>query len=191
MISFETMICDHRECIERLAGMGEVIDAAARSLAGTVAAGGRIFVCGNGGSAADAQHFAAELIGRFEKERRPFPAIALTTDTSILTALSNDYGYDSVFSRQLDGLAGRGDVLVGISTSGNSENIINAMNVAGNLGLVRIVLCGRNGGRLKDCADHVIIVPSDSTARIQEAHIQILHYFSAVIEDMRADKVTP
>lgn len=191
MTTFDTMIRDHQECIGLLAGMRDVIDAAARSLATVIGNGGRIFVCGNGGSAADAQHFAAELIGRFEKERRPFPAIALTTDTSILTAVTNDYAYASVFTRQLGGLAGRGDALVGISTSGNSENIVSAMDLARELGLESVALCGRDGGRLKKRADHVIIAPSDKTARIQEAHILILHYFAAVIEEMNSEKVRP
>jgi D-sedoheptulose 7-phosphate isomerase len=191
MTTFDTMIRDHQECIGLLAGMRDVIDGAARSLAAVIGNGGRIFVCGNGGSAADAQHFAAELIGRFEKERRPFPAIALTTDTSILTAVTNDYAYASVFTRQLGGLAGRGDALVGISTSGNSENIVSAMDLARELGLERVVLCGRDGGRLRKRADHVIIAPSDNTARIQEAHILILHYFAAVIEEMNSEEVRP
>ncbi len=191
MTSFENILHDHRQCIDRLAGLGEVIDGAASSLARIVGHGGRIFVCGNGGSAADAQHFAAELIGRFEKERRPFPAIALTTDTSILTAVANDYAFGGVFTRQLRGLANRGDALVGISTSGNSENIISAVALARELGLETIALCGRDGGLLKDRAGHVIIIPSNNTARIQEAHILILHYFAAVIEETNAEKVTP
>ena len=191
MTRFETIIDDHRQCLERLAGLGDLIDAAARSLGRVVGRGNRIFVCGNGGSAADAQHFAAELIGRFEKERRPFPAVALTTDTSILTAVANDYAFASVFDRQLGGLAGRGDALVGISTSGNSANIISAMELAGRLGLERVALCGRGGGRLRELADHAIVVPSDNTARIQEAHILVLHYFAAVIEEMNAGEVGP
>jgi D-sedoheptulose 7-phosphate isomerase len=186
MIAFDAMISDHQECIGRLAGLRAVIDGAARALARVIGSGGRVFVCGNGGSAADAQHFAAELIGRFEKERRPFPAVALTTDTSILTAVSNDYAYDHVFTRQLAGLAVRGDALVGISTSGNSGNVVSAMDLARELGLATIALCGRDGGVLKDRADHVIIVPSDNTARIQEAHALMLHYFAAVVEEMNA-----
>ncbi len=190
MPSFKNIIKDHQACIDRLAGINDAVDGAARSLAGIIAGGGRIFVCGNGGSAADAQHFAAELIGRFEAERRPFPAVALTTDTSILTAVTNDYAYDSVFTRQLGALAGPGDALVGISTSGNSANIISALDLARQLGLERIALCGRDGGRMKDRAEHVIIVPSDNTARIQEAHILILHYFAGVIEEMNREKGT-
>jgi D-sedoheptulose 7-phosphate isomerase len=186
MITLEALISDHQACIGRLAGLEETINAAARTLGRVIGRGGRVFVCGNGGSAADAQHFAAELIGRFEKERRPFPAAALTTDTSILTAVSNDYDYDHVFTRQLQGLAARGDALVGISTSGNSGNVVSAMDMARELGLATIVLCGRDGGRLKDRADHVIIVPSDNTARIQEGHILILHFFAAVVEEMNA-----
>jgi D-sedoheptulose 7-phosphate isomerase len=186
MPSFDALISDHQACISRLAGLGEIITTAARTLGQVIGRGGRVFVCGNGGSAADAQHFAAELIGRFEKERRPFPAVALTTDTSILTAVSNDYAYDRIFTRQLQGLAASGDVLVGISTSGNSGNVVEAVDMARELGLATIVLCGRDGGRLKGRADHVIIAPSDNTARIQEAHALILHFFAAVVEEMNA-----
>jgi D-sedoheptulose 7-phosphate isomerase len=191
MTTFENIARDHQACIDRLSGLNTVIEAAARCLGDVIAAGGRIFICGNGGSAADAQHFAAELVGRFEMERRPFPAVALTTDTSILTAVTNDYAYESVFTRQLGALAAPGDALVGISTSGNSANIITALAFARQCGLKRVALCGRDGGRMKDGADHVIIVPSDNTARIQEAHILVLHYFAAVVEEMNREQVTP
>lgn len=191
MATFEEILKDHQACMARLPGISDLIDDAARVLAGIIGGGGRVFICGNGGSAADAQHFAAELIGRFEMERRPFPAVALTTDTSILTAVTNDYAYDQVFTRQLGALAGPGDALVGISTSGNSANIISALELARQMGLKRIALCGRDGGRMKACADHVIIVPSENTARIQEAHILILHYFASIVEEMNREKVTP
>ena len=191
MTTFENITRDHQACIDRLCGLNAVIESAARCLGNVIAAGGRIFICGNGGSAADAQHFAAELVGRFEIERRPLPALALTTDTSILTAVTNDYAYESVFTRQLGALAAPGDALVGISTSGNSANILTALDLARQRGLERIALCGRNGGKMKEAADHVIIVPSDNTARIQEAHILILHYFAAVVEDMNREQVAP
>ena len=149
----------------------------------------KLMICGNGGSAADAQHIAAEFVNRFILERPPLPAIALTTDTSILTAVSNDYDYDHVFSRQLAGLAGPGDGLVAISTSGNSGNALAALDLAREMGLKSVALCGRDGGRMKGRADHVLVVPSDNTARIQEAHSLMLHYFAAVVESTNADKV--
>jgi len=148
----------------------------------TVSGGGKILLCGNGGSASDCQHIAAELTGRFLKERRPLPAIALTTDTSALTAIANDYGYAQVFSRQLEALANPGDTLIAISTSGNSENVIGAVNLANSKALRVIGLLGRDGGRLKELCDISIVVPSDSTPRIQEAHILIGHTICEGIE---------
>ena len=148
----------------------------------TVSGGGKILLCGNGGSASDCQHIAAELTGRFLKERRPLPAIALTTDTSALTAIANDYGYAQVFSRQLEALANPCDTLIAISTSGNSENVIGAVNLAKSQALRVIGLLGRDGGRLKELCDISIVVPSDSTPRIQEAHILIGHTICEGIE---------
>lgn len=148
----------------------------------TVSEGGKILLCGNGGSASDCQHIAAELTGRFVKERKPLPAIALTTDTSALTAIANDYGYREVFVRQLEALANTGDTLIAISTSGNSENIINAVALAKKKALRVIGLLGRDGGKLKDLCDISIVVPSDSTPRIQEAHILIGHTICEGIE---------
>lgn len=142
----------------------------------------RVFFCGNGGSAADSQHFAAELVGRFQKERRALPAIALTTDTSILTSLSNDYHYDIVFSRQLEALGSQGDVLVGISTSGMSLNIIKAFEVAKKLKIKTIALTGRDGGAMAKMADISIIVPSNVTARIQEVHLTFFHIICQMID---------
>jgi len=140
--------------------------------------GNKILVCGNGGSAADAQHFAAEMLCRFERDRKSLPAIALTTDTSTLTAIANDYCYEDVFSRQISGLGNKGDLLIGISTSGNSENVLRAIQVAHEKGLAVIMLSGNEGGKitkmLRD-TDIEIRVPSNSTARIQEIHILCLH----------------
>jgi D-sedoheptulose 7-phosphate isomerase len=160
----------------------ENIEKSAKVLVKALLAGNRILICGNGGSAADSQHFAAELIGRFEKERESLPAIALTTDTSILTAVGNDYGYDFVFEKQVKGLGRRGDVLVGISTSGNSSNVIRAVESAKKKEMPSIGMLGKDGGKLKDLVDIPIIVPHNVTARIQEAHIFILHFWAAVIE---------
>jgi len=145
--------------------------------------GGRILVCGNGGSAADAQHFAAELSGRYVKERRALAGIALTVDTSALTAIGNDYGFDQVFSRQVEAYGRPGDVLVGISTSGNSPNVIKAVEAAKGLGLHTIGLLGRDGGKLKDLCDEALVVPSSVTARIQELHLMIYHFWCEAIDE--------
>jgi D-sedoheptulose 7-phosphate isomerase len=137
--------------------------------------GKKILIAGNGGSAAEAQHFSAELIARFKKERASYPSIALTTDTSILTAIGNDYGFDEIFKRQIAGLGNEGDVFVVMSTSGNSPNIIEAVKLAKEKNIHTIGLLGKDGGRLKDMVDTVIIVPSPDTARIQEMHLLIIH----------------
>lgn len=144
--------------------------------------GGTIFWCGNGGSAADSQHLAAELIGRFQRERRAVASAALTTDTSILTAIGNDYSFDEIFSRQVEGVVRRGDVLVGISTSGNSQNVILAVRKAKEKGAVTIGLLGRDGGKLKPECDHSLVVPSSDTTRIQEMHILIGHILCDLVE---------
>jgi len=141
-------------------------------------AGGKVMACGNGGSAADAQHFAAELIGRFERERQELAAIALTTDSSILTAVGNDYSYDEVFSKQVRGLGKKGDILLGISTSGNSKNVIKAIEAAKKMGIKIIALTGNGGGKiagLLDENDIHLCAPSNRTARIQETHLVLLH----------------
>ena len=144
--------------------------------------GFKVFFCGNGGSAADAQHMAAELTGRFVKDRKPLAALALTTDTSALTAIANDYGYEHVFARQVEALGSPGDCLVVISTSGNSPNVLEALRAAGRKGMGAIGLLGGEGGNAKDLCDWTIIVPSDVTARIQEAHGFIGHALCAHIE---------
>ena len=144
--------------------------------------GNKILICGNGGSAADSQHFAAEVVGRFKLERKGLPAIALTTDTSILTAIGNDYGFDKIFERQVEALGKEGDVLVGISTSGNSENVIKAVNKAKEMGIYTIGLLGKDGGKLKDIVDLALIVPSNDTARIQECHLTIYHVICEEVE---------
>ncbi|MCA9407917.1 MAG: D-sedoheptulose 7-phosphate isomerase [Candidatus Omnitrophica bacterium] len=144
---------------------------------------GKILFFGNGGSAADSQHIAAEFIGRFKKERVSLPAIALTTDTSILTALGNDYGYDVVFSRQIEGLGQKGDVAFGISTSGNSKNVIAGINKAKEKGLVTVSMTGGDGGALAKLTDYALIVPSSDTARIQESHICMAHTICELVEN--------
>ena len=145
--------------------------------------GGKLLLMGNGGSAGDAQHIAAELIGRYKKERRALAAIALTVDTSILTCLGNDYGYDTIFERQIAGLAQSGDVVLGISTSGNSENVIRGLQRANEIGATTIALLGNQGGKAKNHARLSIVVPSSDTARIQEVHITIGHIICELIEE--------
>jgi len=156
--------------------------AATVAMVASLRSGGKILVCGNGGSASDSQHFAAELVGRFERERPALPAIALTTDTSILTAIANDYGYDRVFARQVEALGRPGDVLLGISTSGGSRNVLEAFGVAKAGGLTTVALTGRDGGVVGAAADIHINVPSPSTARVQEVHRTLMHAICELIE---------
>jgi len=144
---------------------------------------GKILIAGNGGSAADAQHFAAELAGKFIHERKGLPAIALTTNSSIITAIGNDFGYEYVFSRQVEGLGQQGDVFVGISTSGNSQNLIQAMQSAQNIGITTVGLLGKDGGLMKELCDLKLIVPSQSTQHIQEAHIMMIHELCTIIDN--------
>jgi D-sedoheptulose 7-phosphate isomerase len=180
---FSSLLKDHIQCLASLAEIEPDIEKAGKILSEALKKNNKILICGNGGSAADSQHFAAELIGRFEKERNAFPAIALTTDSSILTAIGNDYGYNRVFSRQVEALGRPDDILLGISTSGNSENILLAVKVAREKGLKTIGLLGKGGGLLRKNTDLSITVKQNVTARIQEAHIFILHYWAALIEN--------
>ncbi len=143
----------------------------------------KVIVFGNGGSAADAQHFVAELVGRFKKERKALNAISLTTNTSIITALGNDYGYEITFSRQLEAIAQKGDVVIGISTSGEAKNVLKAIEVAKKYDCITIGLTGKDGGKLKEMVDYCINVPSNDTARIQEMHITIIHTICALVEE--------
>ena len=160
----------------------EILDAA-QKIQDRLESGGKLMLMGNGGSAADAQHIAAELVGRFKKERKAMPALALTVDTSSLTALGNDYGFDTIFERQVEALTNKNDAVIGISTSGNSENIIRAVNKANSMGAFTIGLLGNNGGKLKDAVNLPIIIPSNDTARIQEVHITIGHIICEIIEE--------
>lgn len=160
----------------------DVIADAAQLLIACYQRGGKLIAAGNGGSAADAQHIAAELVGRFKKERRALPALALTANTSILTALGNDYGYDVIFSRQVEAYGAKGDVLLAISTSGNSPNIIAAVTRAKTMGIRTIAFTGRGGGALKGLTECAIVVPSQDTQRIQEAHITIGHILCDIVE---------
>jgi D-sedoheptulose 7-phosphate isomerase len=177
------MIDAHIQCVEGLKKMAPALEKAGADMLQCLLGGGKILICGNGGSASDAQHFAAEIVGRFEMERRAFPAVALSTDTSILTAVGNDYGYDEVFARQVDGLGRPGDLLIGISTSGHSQNVIRAVRRAQAISMQTIGLLGKDGGAIQALVDQAIIVGNPSTARIQEAHIFILHYWAWQIEN--------
>jgi D-sedoheptulose 7-phosphate isomerase len=161
-----------------------VIESAGRMICETLGNGNKILLCGNGGSAADAQHIAAELVGRYEQHRRAFPAIALTTDTSALTAISNDYGYEEVFARQVAGLAVAGDLLIAISTSGHSPNVVKAAQNARALGCKTIALTGCSGAPLASECDLAVVVPSERTARVQEAHITIGHIWCEMVDQV-------
>jgi len=159
------------------------VQAAAALILRALKNGNKILMCGNGGSAADAQHFAAELTGRFVRERRPLPGIALTTDTSALTAISNDYGFVHVFSRQVEALGKKGDALVLLSTSGESENLLEAAKTAKSMGIFTVALLGKGGGRLRSQCDSALVVASDKPARIQEMHGLIIHCICEMVDD--------
>lgn len=173
---------EHNTLFYELHNMASVVLKAGKVVVDTIRGGNKILICGNGGSASDAQHFAAELVGRFEQERKALPAIALTTDTSVLSALGNDYGFETIFSRQLEALSVAGDALIGISTSGNSKNIILATAAARKRGVKTIGLLGNDGGKLVSSVELPVIVPHSVTARIQEAHIFIIHFWAAYVE---------
>lgn len=174
---------DHLDVFGKTMEQMDVIQIMAERCKEALKAGNKVLFCGNGGSAADAQHLAAELIGRFQKERRSLASIALTTDTSILTAVANDYGYDEVFARQVEGLGRSGDVLIGISTSGNSANVVKAALKARDTGMHTIAFTGEGGGKLKDICDITFAVPSKVTARIQEMHIMVGHIICELVEE--------
>ncbi len=160
----------------------EMIVTVAQECVAVYRRGKKTMLAGNGGSAADAQHIAAELVGRYGFDRPSIPSLALTTDTSNLTAIGNDYGYDKVFSRQLEGMGQEGDLFIGISTSGNSQNIINAFESAKERGISTVALVGRDGGKMAAMADFAIVIPSNATPRIQESHILIGHILCDIIE---------
>ena len=163
------------ELIRKILGVAEDIVKALKS-------GNKVLICGNGGSAADAQHIAAELLGKFYMERKALPAISLNTNVSVLTAVANDYSYEDVFSRQVEGLGNPGDILIGISTSGNSKNILKAFKTARTLNIKTVGMTGITGGKMKDLSDVCLTVPSDVTPRIQESHITIGHIICEIIE---------
>jgi len=162
----------------------EIIKEAAEIIVSTIKNGGKILICGNGGSASDAQHMAGELVGRFEAERKGISAIALTPDSALITAVSNDYGFENLFKRQVDALGKKGDLLIGITTSGNSINVINALKKAREMDLLTIAMTGEDGGEAFKIADLTIKVPSKRTCRIQESHITIIHILCGLAEKL-------
>jgi D-sedoheptulose 7-phosphate isomerase len=181
--TFLSVLTQHQAVLEQLAKNSDEIEAAGTLLLDTIKQGGKILLCGNGGSAADCQHIAAEFVVRYEQKRRALAAIALTTDTSILTASANDFDFDSVFSRQVEALGNANDCLIAISTSGRSGNVIAAVKAAKTKGMIVIGMTGSEDSELSQLATMTIKVPSKITARIQEAHIVIGHWWCAVVED--------
>ncbi len=164
--------------------LGPDVEALALDVSEVLRRGGKLFFCGNGGSAADAQHLAAEYVVRFHKERKPFPALALTTDTSVLTAGANDFGFETIFSRQLEALGARGDFLFLHSTSGESENLIQAALAAKSMGIQTVAFLAKGGGRLASVADRAIVIPTQSTPRAQEMHLTLGHIICELVEDL-------
>ncbi|NQT76762.1 MAG: D-sedoheptulose 7-phosphate isomerase [Bacteroidetes bacterium] len=175
---------DHQDVLKKtIEGLGNDIKEAGEFIVSTLKAGNKVLLFGNGGSAGDAQHIAAELTGRYKTERKGLAAIALTTDTSALTAIGNDYGFDRIFDRQVEALGREGDLLISISTSGNSRNVLRALAYAKDNGMNTIGLSGKGGGDMRPLCDINIIIPSDDTARIQEMHILVGHVLCGIIDD--------
>jgi len=180
--TFLTNLNEHMALFQQLSGLDTSISKAIDACVLSLQMGGKLMLCGNGGSAADSQHLAAEFTGRFIKDRPPIAAVALSTDTSALTCIGNDYSFNDIFSRQIQALGKAGDCLIAISTSGNSGNVLSAVAAAKSLGISTIGLLGRDGGKLKAQCDVSIVVPSQVTARIQEAHILIGHSLCGAVE---------
>jgi D-sedoheptulose 7-phosphate isomerase len=190
-MTFTRALDDHLACFRKLADISEPVINAGNMLAAALKKGGKLLICGNGGSAADSQHFAAEVMGRFAKERRAWPAIALSTDTSVITAVANDYSFNDIFARQVEGIGSSGDLLIGISTSGNSENVVRAVEKARKKHIGIVALLGEKGGKLSTLADLAIHAPSTITPRIQEIHAFILHYWAEALENALCDGKDP
>lgn len=179
---FQANLDEHLRLFSRMGRLSLIVEQSSLKISQSLKSGGKLMLCGNGGSAADSQHIAAEMTGRFIKDRPPLAAMALSTDTSALTCIANDYSFEEVFSRQVQGLGRAGDCLLAISTSGNSKNIIRAVETSRALGIYTIGLLGRDGGYLKNLCDLSIVVESPTTARIQEAHIFIGHTICGAVE---------
>jgi len=183
---FNEALLEHKKVINGIEAFYPAIEAIASQMSETLGRGNKIMLCGNGGSAADAQHIATEFVVRFRGDfnRRSLPAIALTTDSSLLTACANDYGFDEVFKRQVEGLGNEGDLLIGISTSGNSPNVYKALEYANEQNIQTILLAGRDGGKIAEIAKYSVIIPHKDTARIQEAHITVGHILCRLTEEL-------
>ncbi|MXV17484.1 D-sedoheptulose 7-phosphate isomerase [Hufsiella ginkgonis] len=180
--TFNDSITELQETLRASTALAPAVHAAGSAIIQSLKNGGKLLTCGNGGSAADALHLSEELVGRYKTERRALPAICLNADVTALTCIGNDYGYDRIFSRQVEALAKTGDVLVGFSTSGNSPNVLAAFEAAKLKGTITILLSGKDGGQMKDTCHHEIIIPSNTTARIQEIHTLILHQWLEAID---------
>lgn len=174
-ISVKTELLEDCELISNLCQLAQKIEE-------SIANGGKLIICGNGGSASDAMHFAGEITGRFQKERKPWPAVVLNSNEATMTAIANDYGYDDIFSRQTEAFAKAGDVFVGISTSGNSENVLRAIEVANAKGVTTAAFLGNSGGKIAALAECPLIVRSKVTARVQECHIMLIHILCEIVE---------
>lgn len=183
MNKINEIISSHKKAVEEFEKKLDSVESAAALLTKCLKDGNKILLCGNGGSAADCQHFAAELVGRFQKERKGLAALSLTVDTSALTSISNDYSFDEVFSRQVEALGRQGDVLVSFSTSGNSLNVIKAMEKASSMSIKNIALTGKGGGKMARIADVSISIDETVTARIQEVHAIAVHMLCELIEE--------
>jgi D-sedoheptulose 7-phosphate isomerase len=179
---FEQALADHMTVIQSLPAQLPILERIAAEMTRAMFEGNKILIFGNGGSAADAQHLAAEFVGRFRRERRGLPAIALTTDTSILTAIANDYGYDDVFQRQIEALCTSGDIVIGITTSGNSRNVCAALRKAREMGAITVAFTGAGGGAAAGIAEFTVCIASKDTARVQEAHILCGHMLCDSVE---------
>ena len=181
-MTFEQSLEETTRTLKALADIRPAIDQASKLILETLKSGGKLLVAGNGGSAAEAAHFATELTGRYAKNRKALPALALSADGSLLTCISNDYGFDQVFSRQIEGLAKPGDLVVVLTSSGNSANIIAALNTAKNQGVKSLAFLGRGGGKAKGLATCELIIPGQSGAAAQEAHLFLIHHFCELID---------
>ena len=183
---FKNALLEHRKVIDGLEGHYDQLEEIATKMSEVITSGNKIMLCGNGGSAADAQHIATEFVVRLRGDfnRRSLPAIALTTDTSLLTACANDYGFDEVFKRQIEGLGNEGDLLIGISTSGNSPNVQKAIEYANSRKIHTVLLAGRDGGSIANIAQHSVVISHNDTARIQEAHITVGHVLCRLTEEL-------
>jgi len=181
-MTFEKSLAEAVRALESLAKIRPAIDAAAELILGTLRGGGKLLICGNGGSAAEAAHFATELVGRFDRSRRSLPAVALSSDGSLVTCIGNDFGFEEVFARQVSGLSRPGDLVVVITSSGESANVVAALREAGRLGLKTVAFLGRGGGKAKGLATCELIIPGSRGVSAQESHLFLIHYFCQLID---------